>query len=88
MDYSTEYNRQLINSINEYWGNEIKKCTNSRTVLMAVHKSVQRLYDVQYALQSGERALACKLAGALDKYVRSAIPESIWEFMHHNTPSK
>lgn len=88
MDYSTEYNKQLINSINEYWSDEIKKCTNNRAVLMAVHKSVQKLYDVQQALHGGERALACKLAGALDKYVRSVIPESIWEYMHHKTPSK
>lgn len=88
MDYSTEYNRQLINSINEYWSDEIKKCTNNIAVLMAVHKSIQKLYDVQQALHGGERALARKLAGALDKYVRSAIPESIWEFMHHKTPSK
>ncbi len=81
MEYSTEYNKQLVKSINQFWSDEVKMCTNSRLVLLAVHKRVQKLYDVQQALVKGEFALAQRLTERLNTSVCSAIPLDIRCFM-------
>ena len=74
-------NKQFIKAINQFWGEEIKMCTINRSVLKAVHKSVQKLYDVQQALEKGEIALARRLAENLDSHAREAIPNDVWNFM-------
>ena len=74
-------NKQFIKAINQFWGEEIKMCTINRSVLKAVHKSVQKLYDVQQALEKGEIALARRFAENLDSHVRDAIPNDVWNFM-------
>ena len=74
-------NKQFIKAIHQFWKEEIKMCTINRSVLKAVHKSVQKLYDVQQALEKGETALARRLAENLDSHVRDAIPNEVWNFM-------
>lgn len=87
MEYSAEYNKRLIKSIHQFWGKEIKMCTNSHSVLLAVHKGVQKLYDVQQALERGEFALAQRLTERLDTAVCSAIPLDIRSFMKSKIPN-
>lgn len=74
-------NKQFIKAINQFWGEEIKMCTINKSVLKAVHKNVQKLYDVQQALEKGEIALARRLAENLDSHVRDAIPSEVWDYM-------
>lgn len=74
-------NKQFIKAIHQFWKEEIKMCTINRSVLKAVHKSVQKLYDVQQALEKGETALARRLAENLDSHAREAIPNDVWNFM-------
>ncbi len=77
----TYNNKQFVKAINQFWKEEIGMCTISTSVLRAVHKSVQRLYDVQQALEQGETALARKFAENLDSHAREAIPNEVWNYM-------
>ena len=74
-------NKQFIKAIHQFWKEEIGMCTISTSVLKAVHKSVQKLYDVQQAIENGETALARRLAENLDSHVRDAIPNEVWNYM-------
>ena len=73
--------KQFIKAIHQFWKEEIGMCTISTSVLKAVHKSVQKLYDVQQALENGETALARRLAENLDSHAREAIPNDVWNYM-------
>ena len=74
-------NKQFIKAINQFWKEEIKMCTPNNSVLVAVHKGVQKLYNVQQALEKGEIALARRFAEDLDSHGRDAIPHSVRNFM-------
>ena len=83
MEYSATYNNQLIKSINRFWGNEVKMCPNNTNILLLVHKRIQKLYDVQQALERGERALAKEFVQTLDNTTRKVIPINIQEYMEN-----
>ncbi|NBQ47987.1 MAG: hypothetical protein EBU33_05990 [Sphingobacteriia bacterium] len=83
MEYSATYNNQLIKSINRFWSNEVKMCPNNINILLLVHKRVQKLYDVQQALERGEIALAREFAQTLDNTTRKVIPHYIQECMEN-----
>jgi len=83
MEYSAAYNNQLIKSINHFWGTEIEMCPNDTNILLLVHKRVQKLYDVQQALERGDIAIAREFAQTLDNTTRKVIPPNIQEYMEN-----
>lgn len=87
MDIMEYNNKQFIQSINRFWSSEIKKCTNSVSVLNMVHKRVQKLYDVQQATEKGEIALARRFVNDLDSDVLKSIPGEILDYIKYSNAS-
>jgi len=83
-----EYNnKQFIQSINRFWSNEIKKCTNSVSVLKMVHRRVQKLYDIQQAIEKGEISLARRYVQDLDSDLLKSIPSEVLDYIKYSNVS-
>jgi aspartyl/asparaginyl beta-hydroxylase (cupin superfamily) len=87
MDIMEYNNKQFIQSINRFWSDEIKKCTNSVSVLKMVHKRVQKLYDIQQATEKGEIALARRFVNDLDSDVLKSIPGEVLDYIKYSNAS-
>ena len=81
MEYSTEYDKQFIKAINQFWSKEISLCTSGdQNAIRDIHKDVQILYDIQQAIERGEAALAKKMVHKIENRLKKVIPPKIQKF--------